>query len=182
MLIKNYKPSKFGNPKKLPIISAWAGLEAIIPDIIQTFKIAPGRALEFGVEYGYSTYALAQYFDKVIGVDTFQGDEHAGVHEIDMEAIQSVMPPNVLLIKSNYKDYQDDEKYDMIHIDIVHTYKDTFECGDWSMKHSDLVIFHDTQSFPEVKRAVEDLATKYGAEFYNYPFFNGLGILCKSQS
>ena len=170
-----YLPSKLKYPKRLEVPSAWWGLECIIGAIIKDFGIGTEKALEFGVEYGYSTYALAQYFDKVVGVDTFEGDQHTKNGQVEMKDIQELMPPNVMLIKSDYKDYQDDEQYDMIHVDIVHTYADTFKCGEWALKHSSLVIFHDTESFPEVRRAVQDL----DPDFFNYPFCNGLGIICK---
>jgi predicted O-methyltransferase YrrM len=168
-----YSPSRIEYPKRLEVPSAWQGLDCIIGAIIKDFRIRPNKALEFGVEYGFSTYALAQYFRKVVGVDTFEGDQHTRNGSVEHDVVQSIMPKNVLLIKSDYKDYQDDEKYDMIHIDIVHTYADTFKCGEWALKHSNLVIFHDTQSFPEVRRAVQDL----DPNFYNYPFCNGLGII-----
>jgi hypothetical protein len=43
-----------------------------------------------------------------------------------------------------------------------------------------VVIFHDTISFPAVKKACEDLAEKHNMEFYNYPLYNGLGILIRN--
>jgi len=175
-----YTPSRFEKPKDLiDVPSAWKGLEWIIKDIIETFGIKTDKALEFGVEFGFSTVALSNYFTKVVGVDTFMGDENTedkameGLYEI----MKEVVPKNVELIQSDYKDYKDEEAYDLIHVDIVHTHKDTFACGDWALKHSSLVLFHDTESFPPVKKAVEDLALKHNAVFYNYPFFNGLGIL-----
>ena len=64
-------------------------------------------------------------------------------------------------------------------IDIVHTYNETFECGEWSINHSDIVVFHDTISFPDIKRVCEDLARLYNLEFYNYPHSHGLGILVR---
>lgn len=180
-----YTPSRIEKPKNLiDVPSAWKGLEYIIKDIIIMFEVKNDKALEFGVEFGFSTVALSNYFTKVIGVDTFEGDEHTLDKNIEglYEAVQSVMPPNVVLIKSDYKDYKDDEIYDMIHVDIVHTYADTFNCGDWALNHSNLVIFHDTESFKDVRKAVEDLSVKHNAIFYNYPFYHGLGILWKSQS
>lgn len=181
-----YTPKKFEKPSNLiDVPSAWRGLESIIADIIQTFGIRTDKALEFGVEFGYSTVALSNYFTKVMGVDTFQGDEHTEDKNIEglYEAVRDVMPPNVQLFPISYQDYFKrhylNGPYDLIHVDIVHTYEDTFACGDWAMNNSRLVLFHDTESFPAVKKAVEDLAEKHGAEFYNYPFHHGLGILWK---
>lgn len=181
-----YSPKKFEKPPNLiDVPSAWRGLEAIIADIIETFGIKTDKALEFGVEFGYSTVALSNYFKKVIGVDTFQGDEHTEDKAIVglYEAVRDVMPPNVALYPISYQEYAKKHylngPYDLIHVDIVHTYEDTFACGEWAIKNSRLVIFHDTESFADVKRAVSDLAIKYGMEFHNYPFHHGLGILWK---
>ena len=179
-----YTPKKTERPKiLLDFPSALKGLEYIIKDIIERFEIKTDKALEFGVEFGYSTVALSNYFTKVVGVDTFKGDEHVKDKNIEglYGAVKEVMPANVELIPLRYQDFVSyhDEQYDLIHVDIVHTYEDTLACGDWAMSHSKLVIFHDTESFPEVKKAVQDLAKKYDVEFYNYPFFHGLGILCQ---
>jgi hypothetical protein len=67
--------------------------------------------------------------------------------------------------------------YDFIHVDIVHTFADTFACGLWSANHAKCVAFHDTESFPAVKRAVADIARQTGKTFYNFVESNGLGIL-----
>jgi hypothetical protein len=67
----------------------------------------------------------------------------------------------------------------LIHIDIIHSYRCTYDCGEWAMRHADCVIFHDVVSFPEVHQAVEDLALKYGFVNYIYPYNNGLGISVK---
>lgn len=181
-----YTPSKIERP---PIIidvpSAWKGLEYIIKDILEKFGVGDEKALEFGVEYGYSIVALSNFFKKVVGVDTFEGDQHTYDKNVEglYEAVKKVVPLNVHLIKSRYQDYQDSDRYDLIHVDIVHTYEDTFACGDWAMQHSNLVIFHDTESFPDVKRAVSDLGKKYKAKSYNFPHCYGLGILWQeSQS
>ena len=72
-----------------------------------------------------------------------------------------------------------DQRYNLAHVDIVHTYEDTFNCGDWCLEHSDVVIFHDTLSFPEVFRACQDLSIKHNLTFYNYEASHGLGILVK---
>ena len=163
--------------------SAWGDIPTIIKDIIKRFDVKTEKALEFGTEFGYSTSALANYFDKVIGVDIFTGDFHAGFHKDHYEQTKNNLSswPNIELVKSDYRDYIKDnsERFDMIHIDIVHTYNETFECGEWAVNHSDIVIFHDTLSFPEIKTVCENLAMKYNLEFHNYPDSHGLGILVR---
>jgi hypothetical protein len=179
----DYVPKKLSVPARLASSrsQAWVGLEKIILDIIEFSQIKTERALEFGVEFGYSTSALANYFTEVTGVDIFTGDEHAGSYGDIFESTKNNLKefPNIKLIRSDYRDFirGNDTRYDLVHVDIIHTYDDTFACGLWSAQHSDCTIFHDTQSFPDVKRAVVDIAKKTGKKFYNYRKFNGLGIL-----
>ena len=180
-----YVPKIRDTPKIVNVVSAWGDIPTIIKDIIVTFNINPQTALEFGVEYGYSTSALANYFTKVIGVDTFKGDIHSYVKQNHHKMTENKLEnyKNIQLIQSSYQDYikTNNSIYDLIHIDIVHTYNETYECGEWAVNHSKVVIFHDTISFDEVKKACYDLSTKYGLEFYNYPDSHGLGILINNS-
>ncbi len=161
--------------------TAWEGLEQIIPDIIDQSGCGREKCLEFGVEFGYSAVALSNYFKKVTGVDIFTGDAHAGFHGDIYEKVKRDLEPfdNIRLIQSDYREFisGNNEYFDMIHIDIVHTYEATLECGSWSACHSHCTIFHDTESFPDVKRAIRYIARKHGKTFYNYPYHFGLGIL-----
>lgn len=179
----DYIPNKFEIPAKLiqSKSQAWVGLEKIILDIIEFSKIKREKALEFGVEFGYSTAVLANYFKQVKGVDIFTGDPHAGHFGDIYEMTKSNLDDfnNIELIKSDYRDYisSDNGRYDLIHVDIIHTYEDTYTCGLWSAEHSQCTIFHDTQSFPDVKKAVADIAKRTNRKFYNYRKCNGLGIV-----
>jgi hypothetical protein len=82
-------------------------------------------------------------------------------------------------VRSDYRDWilNDVGRYDLIHVDIVHTFADTFACGLWSAQHASCVIFHDTESFSAVRRAVIEIARHTGRRFYNFKESNGLGIL-----
>jgi Methyltransferase domain len=167
--------------RTLEAVSAWKGIESILADIIERFEVKRGRCLEFGVEYGYSTAALSCYFDSVIGVDTFLGDVHTrNSRDLYVDTASRLSHfDNIRLIRSDYRDWiaKDDSVYDLIHVDIIHTYADTFACGQWSATHSKCVLFHDTESFPAVKQAVIDIARKTDRKFYNFKESNGLGIL-----
>ena len=160
---------------------AWSGLEAIIPDILNRFGVSRQSALEFGVEYGYSLSCFSSLFEKVTGVDTFLGDSHSGENRDFYETTKSNLSQltNINLVRSDYRSFISSERirWNLIHIDIVHTYQDTYECGLWSLNHADIVLFHDTQSFKPVKRAVANLAREFKLPFFNYPYLNGLGIL-----
>ncbi len=179
----NYHPTRFETPPKLidSHSKAWVGLESIIADVILFSGIEKDSLLEFGVEFGYSTAAFANYFRKVVGVDIFTGDEHAGsfgdIYQTTKNNLKDFS--NIELVRLDYREYikTNKENYDLIHVDIVHTYEDTFACGLWSAQHSRCTLFHDTQSFPAVKKAVADIARKTNKKFYNYRKCNGLGIL-----
>jgi hypothetical protein len=167
-------------PRVLPVPTAWKGIESVLDDLIQRFSVGTHRCLEFGVEHGYSTAALSCFFDTVTGVDTFAGDRHSLIRDLFEETSARLSGfDNIKLVRSDYRDWAavDDSYYDLIHVDIVHTYIDTFACGLWSAQHAGCVLFHDTQSFPAVKRAVVDISRRTGKRFYNFRESNGLGIL-----
>jgi hypothetical protein len=180
--IFDFVPKARQTPERtLQVVSAWKGIESILADIIERFELNKGRCLEFGVEHGYSTAALSCYFESVTGVDTFLGDVHTRDNrDLYAETSSSLSNfDNIQLVRSDYREWtaKDDSFYDLIHVDIVHTYADTFACGQWSAMHSKCVLFHDTESFPTVKQAVTDIARKMRKRFYNFKESNGLGIL-----
>lgn len=180
--LKPFIPRNKSIPEKLiNVPSAWKGLETIIEEILNQFQIDGNSCIEFGVEFGYSAVVFSNYFKKVTGIDTFVGDEHT-YHKEDhyIETKNSLKNfNNIELFKIDYKDWikRDTNFYDFAHVDIVHKYEETFECGLWAVQHSKCCIFHDTESFPEVKRAVIDIARKTGKKLYNYPHNFGLGII-----
>ena len=177
-----YVPERRALPARVVSVpSAWKGIESVLEDLIQRFNIPTKRCLEFGVEYGYSTAALSSFFESVTGIDVFVGDKHT-VDRTDIysDTQKRLSPfPNIQLVRSDYREWiaKDDSLYGLIHVDIVHTYVDTFHCGLWSARHAQCVLFHDTLSFPTVKQAVVDIARQTGKHFYHFEESNGLGIL-----
>lgn len=169
--------------------SAWKGLEEILPDIIERFGVKNDFAMEFGVWHGYSCAALAQHFKRVIGIDTFMGDRMAGFAEQSMLATtrETMKPwPNISLIESSWQDVLSNKEFladinipDFFHVDILHTYEETLGCGRlcYKLNPRACFIFHDTESFPDVKKALIQLCSETGMHFYNYPHCHGLGIL-----
>ncbi len=171
-------------PRVLRVETAWKGIESVLGDLIKTFNVGRGRCLEFGVEFGYSTAALSCFFDEVVGVDRFTGDQHT-VNQLDIFSETSRRLSkfrNIQLVRSDYRDWigRDQSLYDLIHVDIVHTYVDTFTCGLWSARHAPCVLFHDTLSFPAVRMAVSAIARATGRRFYNFEESHGLGILVQA--
>ena len=188
-MIKLYEPSFLDETNSpISVVSAWVGLEKIIKPIIHDFNLKNNFALEIGVDYGYSLGALSNVFDYVVGVDMFCGDFHAGTRSEDQYDLVSKSfseQNNVKIIKSSYDEYfnslENNIKFDLIHVDIVHTYEDTYDCGIKALNHANCIIFHDTESFPNVKKACEYISSKSGYSFYNYPFYHGLGILINEK-
>ena len=177
-----YIPTRRQPPQRsLNVVSAWEGNQNILADLIERFHIDTKRCLEFGVEYGFSAVALSSFFASVTGVDTFHGDQHTiNKDDIFDETVRRLSPySNIELIRSDYRDFikQEHGTYGLIHVDIIHTYADTFACGLWSARHSDCTIFHDTNSFAPVRQAVLDVARKTGKKFYNFQESYGLGIV-----
>lgn len=162
--------------------SAWGDIPEIIADIIKTFNITPNLALEFGVEYGYSTSALAFYFNAVVGVDTFTGDVNSTIKSDHMEFTKNALfnCKNICLVKSDFRDFiiKNNTVFDLIHIDIAHNFKDTFDCAFWAIKHAKVIILHDTVSYPPVMNACLKLCEMDSSLlFYNYEHSCGLGII-----
>jgi hypothetical protein len=180
--ISVYKHRRKTKPQELlEVTTAWSGLELIVEDILERFNIERENCIEFGVEFGYSSVVFSNYFKHVLGIDTFEGDvhtDHKGNHYKETQERLSKFK-NIELVKSDYRDWIKDDKkrYNFAHVDIVHNYKETYECGLWAANHSDCTVFHDTESFPAVRKAVIDIAKATGQKLYNYPRCNGLGIL-----
>lgn len=182
-----YSPRYYKVPKRLADVpSAWGPNESLLMDLIERFKIPTHTALEFGVDYGYSTSALANFFDEVVGVDHFNSDSQTGYRENLYEQASTALKdfPNVRLIRQDFRQYiaENDQHYDLIHIDIFHDYSTTCEAGWWAVNHANTVLFHDTERYFEVKRAISTLADEAEMKFYNYPVNCGLGILVRTAS
>lgn len=180
--LATYHPLKLSEPAKtIDIKTAWKGLELIIEDILIQFEIGRDNCIEFGVEFGFSSVVFSNYFKQVKGIDIFIGDEHTEEKGDHYEKTKKSLAAfeNIELIKSDYRDWikNDQTMYDFAHVDIVHNYKETYDCGSWAAMHSKCCIFHDTESFPAVRKAVYDIAKHTGKKVYNYPFHNGLGII-----
>jgi len=179
-----YLPRFYRVPPRLADVpTAWGPNESILMDMIQRFDIPTKKALEFGVDYGYSASALANYFEEVIGVDHFQSDRQTGdrenLYEQASRALQEF--PNVHLVCQDYREFikSNDDTYGLIHVDMFHDYECTYGAGRWAADHAKVVIFHDTEGWVEVKNAVGKISEETGMQFYNYAVNFGLGILVR---
>jgi hypothetical protein len=184
--IEEYKPIKLTAPaRQLQTDSAWKGLEQIIEDILDRYHVGRSRCIEFGVEFGYSAVVFSNFFSEVTGVDTFAGDDHTINKTDHYEATKQRLAtyPNIRLVRSDYKNFirHDHGRFDFAHVDIIHNFKETHECGLWAARHADVAIFHDTESFAGVRLAVVQIAKKTGGRLFNYPRHSGLGIIISKR-
>lgn len=182
-----YIPNKLYKPNNiLNVTTAWKGLENIILDILERFNVNRSIALEFGAYLGYSAVVLSNFFNKVITVDAYNPelDNKSGVTS-DMYIIAKrnlSKYNNILLVKQTYEEFikqNDNEQYDLIHIDLAHNYKDTYDLCLWGLQHSNIIIIHDTESYSIEKKAILDVSKIIDFNFYNYKKYYGLGILVK---
>lgn len=188
-----YQPQITDDPRVVNVTSAWEPLRFVIKDILVRFRIKRKIALEFGVERGYSTSVLANYFKTVIGVDPFDwnfGDGADRSYPAIVEGLKEF--PNICLfpeMSDQFIKNSDEKRYDLIHIDIgyeTHCYDTTFPAAEWSVQHSNCVLFHDIISFPDIMQVCQELAERYGFDYYGYSepigpagLVCGLGILIK---
>ena len=181
-----YTPETISTPERVltDVPSGWKGLETIVGDIVERNCKQRLIALEIGVEYGFSTVALSNFFELVIGVDHFKGDDHAGPTPdgVDRyhETKERLKPyENIELVNMPWEQYIycNERHYDLIHYDARHDFHDTYVAVTWACKHSPVVLCHDTQFFAGVAPALDRVAIDLKKTAYNFPDFNGLGIL-----
>jgi len=173
--------------------NAWVGHIPFAFWLIEALR--PSVFVELGTHYGNSYFAFCQGVEKIAlntccyAVDTWRGDEHAGLYGEDVyEQVSRHNQAHYLgfssLIRSTFDEavgHFQDSSIDLLHIDGLHTYdavRHDFES--WLPKLSDraVVLFHDTNvkagSFG-VGRYFHELAGKYPA--FEFHHSHGLGVL-----
>ncbi len=181
--MKPIQPKKYSKTL-IDVPSAWKGLENYIESIIEECGITPNSALEVGVDNGYSTHILSELFKEVVAVDDFRvgfiGRQTKEQADAQFANVYSTLKDrNIQLVREDFNTYKDkisDKRFDLIHIDADHSFEATLEQLTWALEHSNLVIAHDTISFPTVMQACEKVIGN-GVEFYNIPNHHGLGVL-----
>ncbi|MEM7790844.1 MAG: class I SAM-dependent methyltransferase [Verrucomicrobiota bacterium] len=182
----------FSLPTKVPT-TAWVGH---IPFMFTLFKtLRPRTYVELGVHNGASFIAActaaAQYQTgtKLFGVDSWEGDEHAGLYEgdnlyKDLSLYVSQNFENGALIRSYFADARNEfvaGSIDLLHIDGLHTYeavKEDFTTWIPAMSAAGVILFHDINVHDRgfgVHRLWDELKEDYYTIDFSHSF--GLGVL-----
>lgn len=163
--------------------SAWKANFALAQSLVH--YVQPKIIVDLGVDYGYSSYALAeQGIGTVYAVDWFKGDQHAGFKNTYNYVIQQVIAGqynNIKIVSGDFADIAEQWTLpvDILHIDGEHTYEAVSKnYADWHthVVERGVVLLHDTISFPNtVGRFFDNLDLPK----INFAVDNGLGIVAK---
>lgn len=171
----------------------WCGHRNFAYDLVRWLK--PARIAELGVHWGTSFFSWAQAIKDarlnchLIGVDTFEGDEHAGhygdeVYSTVTDVVQQrFSQQHITIHKARFDDALEaveDNSCDIIHIDGLHTYdavKHDFETWISKLRSHGVVLFHDTAASSGYGSATywEELCSQYPGFAFEHSW--GLGVL-----
>ncbi len=172
----------------------WGGHRRFAYDLARWMR--PARIAELGVHWGTSFFTFAQAMKdgrmkgtELIGVDTFEGEEHAGqygeeVLETVRRIVRSSFPKqHITLHQMFFADALgkvDDESVDLLHIDGLHTFdavKEDFESWLPKLAPEGVVLFHDVA--PDTGYGSTDYWNQIGEEYPGFAFAHswGLGVL-----
>lgn len=163
--------------------SAWKGHRSFAVNLVKNFK--PKVIVDLGVDYGYSLFALAEAgIGQVYGIDSFDGDVHAGHHSdacLMVNEIINLDYKNITLVKGYFDDVVKtwDKTIDILHIDGLHTYEAVKnDYLKWSphVRPGGIILFHDTVAFPEVGRFFNEIP----GEKTHFEHSAGLGVVITS--
>jgi predicted O-methyltransferase YrrM len=168
--------------------SSWKGHRAFAEWLTQ--RLQPKITVELGVDYGYSLFCLAnKNSGRVIGIDLFEGDAHAGEREkTQHETVQQFATDNqytnVQLIKGDFNQLV---KYwvapiDILHIDGLHTYEACLmDFVNWGphVSPNGVVLMHDITSYPDVTRVFLEVGAQAKVAFLHSA---GLGVICRDPA
>ena len=165
--------------------SAWLGHRQFANWLVQTIK--PEITVDLGVDFGHSTFYLAESgIGQVTGVDSFEGDGHAGfrnTYEYAKSIKDNFEFDNVTFIKGYFDNVAKEwnQQIDILHIDGFHTHEAVqhdYETWKGFLKPTSVVLFHDTESFPnDVGRFFHGLSMPK----FNFTHSAGLGVLSLNQ-
>ena len=168
--------------------SSWKGHRAFAEWLTQ--RLQPKITVELGVDYGYSLFCLANKNPgRVIGIDLFEGDAHAGTREKNQhETVQQFATDNqytnVQLIKGDFTELAQYwvAPIDILHIDGLHTYEACLmDFVNWGphVSATGVVLMHDITSYPDVTRVFLEVGAQAKVAFLHSA---GLGVVCRDPA
>ena len=175
-------------------VSPWCGHRNFIYDYLK--YIRPKKIVELGTHYGCSFFAMCQSLkdnglnSELFAVDTWKGDPQAGFYGNDVwELVNKTRDKyfsrqNTHLMRMLFAEAADqfeDETFDLIHIDGLHTYEavsEDFKTWLPKLKQNGVIMFHDVDS--KLKYGTntfwEEIKGKY-RYYFEFKHSWGLGIL-----
>jgi len=168
--------------------SSWKGHRAFAEWLTQ--RLQPKITVELGVDYGYSLFCLANKNPgRVIGIDLFEGDAHAGTREKNQhETVQQFATDNqytnIQLIKGDFTELAQYwvAPIDILHIDGLHTYEACLmDFVNWGphVSATGVVLMHDITSYPDVTRVFLEVGAQAKVAFLHSA---GLGVVCRDPA
>ena len=172
------------------IPTAWRGHRNFANWLVTVTR--PKLIVDLGVDYGFSTLAFAEPgIGTVIGIDTFEGDEHCGSRDTLQAAIDNrnrLGRNNVILLRGWFHEINKHwvEPIDILHIDGRHKYEDVKTDYDmWCsfMRGSGVVLFHDTNvNSNSYSFGVKEFFDNLPGPKFNFLNSYGLGVSSQDSS
>lgn len=189
-------PASFWVPRHL-VESAWHEHAPFAFWLVQA--VEPRTVVELGTHAGFSFLAFCQAVQQLrlptacYAIDTWQGDEHAGLYDERVFATLSALQSREYsafsrLIRARFSEALPsfgDGSIDVLHIDGRHRYDDVVEdYSSWMPKLSEraIVIFHDINVRERdfgVWRFWEEIRTRHPS--FEFLHGHGLGVLCPGR-
>jgi hypothetical protein len=177
-------------------ISAWTGHFGFAQQLVRALQ--PRVFIELGVHKGDSYFCFVEALRRfsgngtvAYGVDTWEGDEHAGFYDDsvydEVSAINEQYTGFSTLTRCSFDEAERKlhGEIDLLHIDGLHTYEAvSHDFRLWEPHVRDVILLHDinvpVESFG-VWRLWNELKVEYPGRTFEFSHCNGLAVLAKSE-
>lgn len=180
-------------PARLVAPYSWVGHIPFVMWLIERHK--PVTVVELGVHTGNSFFSMCQtakslkLSTKLHGVDTWEGEQHAGTYDesvwLDVSQYAADTYPDQAVLHRSYFDDAlklfADQSVDLLHIDGLHTYeavKHDFDTWKHKLNSRAVVLFHDVAEKRDdfgVHQLWGELSREY--QTITFTHSHGLGVL-----